>query len=444
MNKSDFCDLRGAKCRIFGLGKSNEALISYLDKQGAEIFVSDKKKSENEITDIFIKNKVKHAKYLPYNYIEKSDYVFRTPSLRPDAKEINDSIALGAILTSEAQLFFSLAKGFIYGITGSDGKTTTTRITYELLKKSNTEKIFVGGNIGIPLISLLDKLDESSVTVCELSSFQLITGGCSPNCAAITNLTENHLDYHKDISEYILSKTKIYSENNCKKLVIEENCDNIFKKYALYPKNTIICGKDIYIRDNKIKYFGAEILDKKDIRLVGEYNLKNYMTAIGLVYPTVTLQAIHSVAKEFKGVEHRMELVSEKNNIRYYNCSIDSTPSRTVATLSCFKEKNVILILGGYDKKLSYKNLAISSEEKVKKYILYGANKWKIYNTLIVCGVALKNITICSELSEAVYCAVDTAVEFDNVVFSPASASFDMFENFEHRGNEFKNIIKII
>lgn len=444
MNKSDFCDLRGVKCRIFGLGKSNEALISYLDKQGAEIFVSDKKKSENEITDIFIKNKVKNAKYLPYSYIEKYDYVFRTPSLHPNAKEIVDSVALGAILTSEAELFFSLAKGFIYGITGSDGKTTTTRITYELLKSNNLNKTFIGGNIGTPLISLLDKLDESSVTVCELSSFQLMTGGCSPNCAAITNLTENHLDYHKNMSEYICAKSKIYSGNQCEKLVIEDKCSELFKKYAVYPKNTIFCGKNIYIQDNKIKYFGAEILDKNDIQLVGEYNVKNYMTAIGLVYPIVSIQSISSVAKNFKGVEHRMELVSEKNNVRYYNCSIDSTPSRTLATLSCFKTKNVILILGGYDKKLDYKKFAIASKETVKRYILYGSNKWKIYNTLIVCGIALKNIIICSDLKEAVFNALDVAIAFDNVVFSPASASFDMFENFEHRGNEFKNIIKTI
>ncbi len=443
MDNAGFSDLHGAKCRIFGLGKSNEVLISYLARQGAEIYVSDKRKSENEITDVLQKNRIINAEILPYNCAQKADLVFRTPSVRPDAKEITDNLALGATLTSEVELFFEKAKGKIYGITGSDGKTTTTSITYELLKRSDPHNTYVGGNIGIPLVSLLDKLNERSVTVCELSSFQLMTCRVSPDFSAITNLTENHLDYHKSMSEYALAKSRIYSHKRCKKLVIEAKCSDIFKMYAQLPQNTIITsGKNICAENGKITYFGSEVLNISDIKLVGSYNVSNFMSAIGLAYPSVALSDIRSVAKEFKGVEHRMELVLEKDFVSYYNCSIDSTPSRTLATLSCFKNRSVILILGGYDKMLDYTELALRSQINVKHYVLCGANKWKIYNALITHGISLDSITVCSDFKEAVFAAIEHSDAGEAVVLSPASASFDMFENFEARGNLFKNIIK--
>ncbi len=438
-------DLRGAKCRIFGLGRSNEALISYLVKQGADIFVSDKRKSEKEITDILQKNGIKNAKILPYDLPKKTDFLFRTPFLRPDSKEITDNLALGARLSSEVELFLAKAKGKIYGITGSDGKTTTTTITYHLLKKKNSDNTYIGGNIGTPLISFIDKLANDSVTVCELSSFQLMTVQDSPHCSALTNITPNHLDWHKNMAEYIASKLKIFGSRTQKTVFSQKFLDSdltpVYKKDII----TFFAGENsngVGITDGHISYFGEKLLDVSKIKLVGEHNVLNFMTAIALVYPEVTIKDIESVACELQGVEHRIELIAEKNGVKFYNSSIDSTPSRTLATLKCFSSKSVILICGGYDKNLDYDEFAVKSQKAVRKYVLCGDNKWKIYNSLITHGVPLEDVLISSSFFGAVTYATEVARLGEAVLLSPASASFDMFANFEERGIAFKNIIK--
>ncbi len=440
MNSADLSALNGAKCRIFGLGRANEALISYLHKEGADISVSDKRKSENEIEEILERNGIRNACVLPYNQLRKADFVFRTPGMRPDAKEITDNLALGATLTSETELFFERAEGTIYGITGSDGKTTTASIAYELLKRQSPNNTYVGGNIGTPLVSILDKLGSNSVTVCELSSFQLMTMKTSPDYSVITNLTENHLDYHTDMREYIAAKSRIYAYSRCKKLVIDGKTADFFNKP--FPINTIFSNqRDICLQKGHICYFGQPLLDVADIAVKGSFNILNYMSAVGLTYPMVTAEDIASVAKAFKGVPHRMELVAEKNKVKYYNCSIDSTPSRTLATLSCFEGEGVTLILGGYDKNLDYTMLSQNALKSTDKFVLCGANRYKIYNSLVTNGVPLKKIIICSEFDAAVYAAAELTRPGKSVLLSPASASFDSFGNFEERGNRFKNII---
>lgn len=447
MNNADLKSLSGTKCRIFGLGRSNEALISYLARQGAEISVSDKRKSENEITDVLQKNGIKNANILPYNLPRKSDFVFRTPYIRPDATEITDNLLLGARLSSEVELFFANAKGKIYGITGSDGKTTTTSITYELLKQINPGNTFIGGNIGTPLVSFLDKLNDNSVTVCELSSFQLMTLDRAPHYSAITNITQNHLDWHTNIAEYIASKLKIFGTNT-QKSVFPKN----FPYIDLTPvnkKDTTLFSLDknvdfIGLIDKYITFKSEKLLDIRKIKLIGDYNILNYMCAIGLTYPFVSKDDINLVANSFCGVSHRCEFVAEKSGVKFYDSSIDSTPSRTVATLSNFPDKSVILILGGYDKNLDYNFLAKYSHKKVLKYVLVGANKWKIYNALITNGIPLDSITVCIDFCDAIYSAFRLALGKNYVLLSPASASFDMFIDYVERGNSFKNIIKSV
>ena len=449
MNNNGFFDLKGAKCIVLGIGRSNEALISYLDKQGAEIFVSDKRKSEKEITDILQNKGIKNAGIIKYVNFQKADYVFRTPSIRPDAPEIMDAISKGAILTSESELFFEVAKGKIYGITGSDGKTTTTTLIYELLKRKYGEKrIKVGGNIGIPPISFVDQLDNDSITVLELSSFQLMTLRKSPICSAVTNITENHIDYHKSMNEYVQAKCNIFDCGGCEKLVIQSECSNILKKHIRsFPKNVLTTSltdekAEITCFNESIYFYGEKILDCAEIKAIGKHNVCNFMTAIGMTYPTVFKSDIQFVAKEFNGVEHRLEFVREINRVRYYNSSIDSTPSRTLATLDCFNNGSVVLICGGYDKCLSYTEFANNSNKKVNKYIIFGENKLKIADALKKANVHGFKIVFSTDLKSAIFDAATAAMQGDNVLLSPASASFDMFRDFEERGNLFKNIIK--
>ncbi len=447
MNNADLKDLRGAKCRIFGLGKSNEALASYLAVHGAEISVSDKRKSEKEITDVLQKIGIKNARLIPYESAEKADFVFRTPSIRPDAKEITDNLALGASLTSEVELFFARAKGRIYGITGSDGKTTTTSITYELLRLENPEKTYLGGNIGIPLVSFLDKLDDNSVTVCELSSFQLMTMNTSPDYSAITNISENHLDYHRDMQEYVKSKASIYSNSRCKRLVTKEKTAEIFKKYAPFTnKISTLFTTDgendsgVGIKSGFITLYGAPVLNVNDIKIASRYNIENYMTAIGLCKPD--REAARKIAQSFCGAEHRCEFVLERNGVSFYNSSIDSTPSRTLATLENFKERVVTLVCGGYDKNLDFTEFSNVAPSIVEKFIVVGSNKDKIASALKSGGVGEKRIANFDDFCDAVIYAANEAKAGGVVLLSPASASFDLFADFEERGKMFKNIVK--
>jgi len=445
LNNACFNDLKGARCRVFGLGKSNEALISYLDKKGAEIYVSDKRKSENEITDVLQNKGIKKARVLPYLDTVNTDFVFRTPSLRPDAPEILSSTSSGAFLTSEVELFFEVAKGKIYGITGSDGKTTTTTLTYEILKRQfGKDNTFVGGNIGIPLISFADKLNDESITVCELSSFQLMTVKRSPNFSAITNISENHLDYHLDMAEYIGAKCRI-AEYGCKRLVAYDKAFNYVKSYAKrLPKDVVFTSfepinRGVNAYNGYICKNGEKILPIGEIKVPGKYNIANFMTALGLT--DAPSEVIGAVARVFKGVEHRNELVCQKRGISFYNASIDSTPSRTLATLSCHANEDITLILGGYDKNLDYSELAKHLNNAVKRVVMVGENKNKIKSAIdSYAGKDIK-VYMCEDFKEAVMIACDASRQGSTVLLSPASASFDMFNDFEHRGNTFKNII---
>ena len=449
MNNYGFYGLNGARCRIMGLGRSNEALIKYLNSKGAEIYVSDKRKSENEIADVLQNNGIKNAKILPYNDISKVDYVFRTPAIRCDAHEIVSLMSKGAILSSEVELFFEIARGKIYGITGSDGKTTTTTLAYEIIKdKYGEDNVFLGGNIGIPLISFADKLKVNGITVCELSSFQLMTLKRSPERSAITNITENHLDYHLDIDEYINSKCRIVGDL-CKRLVISEKAYKVIKDRLKYRSfelmlTSLTSSADIYAENGKIVLNGEEILDISDIRVSGRHNIENFMTAIGISFPEADKRNVLSVAKRFNGVAHRNELVREVNGVRYYNCSIDSTPSRTLATLVSHIGEDITLICGGYDKKLDFSEFSRVAPTFVNRFVLFGENKNKISSALNSNTSFDKKVYSVSDLKSAVLLSAELSKNESSVVLSPASASFDMFADFEERGNLFKTIVNLL
>lgn len=446
MNNNGFLDLSGARCRIMGLGRSNEALMKYLVGKGAEICVSDKRKSENEIRNVLQNIGIQNAEIIPYNEISISDYVFRTPAIRCDAPEITALTSKGAVLSSEAELFFKIAKGKMLGITGSDGKTTTTTLTFEILKEAlGNERVYVGGNIGIPLISLADKLSDDSITVCELSSFQLMTFNSSPMRTAITNITENHLDYHRDIDEYVSSKSRIVGSLT-QRLVISEKAypfieNKLVKKPDEIIKTSFGSETDLCVNNGRISLFGEDVLNVHEIKVAGKHNVENYMTAIGLTYYEADKSNFLSVARSFRGVKHRNELVRVVNAVRYYNCSIDSTPSRTLATLYSHEGEDITLILGGYDKNLDFTEFSSVAPRLVNRFILLGHNKNKIEAALKNSSSFNKLIYTVADLKSAVELSAEISNCGSTVILSPASASFDMFKDFEQRGELFKNIV---
>ena len=449
MNNYGFSDLCGSRNIICGLARSNEALISYLDKRGAEMFVSDKRKSEKEITDVLTAKGIKNAKIIKDGDFPKADHIFRTPAIRPDAPEILSATENGAKLTSEVELFFLVAKGKIFGITGSDGKTTTTTLVYEMLKRKLGEnRAFIGGNIGIPLISFADNLTDESITVCELSSFQLMTLKRSPFRAAITNITENHLDYHRGMREYIDAKCNIFKGKDCKTLVIEQNAlsyvaDNLIDTGC----ETISFGvdgskSDIFLDNGMITMRDDRVLDTSNITVRGDHNTKNFMTAIGMTQGIADKETFEAVARDFKGVAHRTEFIRIKDGISFYNSSIDSTPSRTIMTLRSLECDDLTVILGGYDKNLDFSELSRYIAQKRIKTVLIGENSAKIKDSLKANSADVDLIYRSSDISGAVEVAITVTKPGGCVILSPASASFDMFKDYECRGNVFKNIIK--
>lgn len=449
--------LAGCRCALYGFGGSNRALAKYLIAEGASVSVADKKRTEGEILTEAERDGIKNIAVFKYGSTVNADIVFRTPGISPYSPEITEALRGGAYLGSESELFFARAKGRIYGITGSDGKTTTTRVTGNILKnalKGKRGKVYVGGNIGTPLISFLDLLTEDDITVAEMSSFQLMTAEISPMIAAVTNISENHLDYHKNMQEYIDAKRRIFSGKECRELVTDTGTLSAFKSTEppfgekdRFPKVITECffsggGDGVSLENGRIYLYGKETLSVSDIRIPGLHNIKNYMTAIGITRHDASAEDVRRTATEFCGAEHRMELVRKVNGVEFFNSSIDSTPSRTVVTLRCF-EKPLTVICGGYDKGLSHAELARELLLRADNVVLTGASSGVIGAELErngACGSGLR-IYYEKDLERAALRAADVTPSGGRVLLSPAAASFDAFRNFEERGNVFKNIV---
>ena len=370
---------------------------------------------------------------------------------------------------SEMELFFELCPTEIYAITGSDGKTTSTTLTHLFLSQQKREcapdgKVFLGGNIGNPLLPEAKSMTEKDISVLELSSFQLMGGACAPDAAAITNVTPNHLNWHVDMEEYVNAKRAIVGERT-KRVVL--NADNAItssldfgeREYIYFsskktgydevvPENRKkYNARALFLRDGIITYSDGQgethILCAADIKIPGMHNVENYMTAIGLTYGRVALEVYRSVAKGFGGVEHRLELVAEISGVKYYNSSIDSSPTRTAAALSALAEKPIV-ICGGSDKNLDYAPLAEALCERAVAVILNGESAKKIKAALLTCPSFAKSgvrVYETEKLCGAIDIAFEIAREGDVVLLSPASASFDQFENFMARGRFFKNAV---
>ena len=453
--------LRNRKVAVIGLGVSNIPLIDYLRDQKAIVTVFDNKtidKLDKSIMDKIVDYGMEFS--LGSNYLSKLkgfDIIFRSPSCLPTTKELVEEEKRGAIITTEIEMLMKLAPCKIIGVTGSDGKTTTTTLIYEILKAGGYN-CYLGGNIGIPLFTKISEILPEDIIVLELSSFQLMNMTISPDISVITNITPNHLDYHTDFEEYINAKKCIFTsqDENGKVILNYDNeitrslADEVKGKVVFFSSKTKLDNGYIVDEDtvkhceNKLR---KHILNYKDMILKGRHNLENACCAIAATEDFVDVQTAIKVITSFKGVEHRLEFIKEsEKSVKWYNDSVSSSPTRTIAGLNAF-DKKVILIAGGYDKNLDYTPIAKPILEHVKSLILIGQTKEKIYNAVLNemerQGKDL-NIYVANTLEETVLIADKISVHGDIVLFSPASASFDMFKNFADRGNQFKELVNKI
>ena len=440
-----FRSLTGKRIAVLGLGVSNRPLVRLLLEFGCDVTGCDRtprEKLDQEVLDL----EASGAKLrCGDDYLEgvQADILFRTPGMHPGNPAIQALARKGAKVTSEMEVFFEVCPCSLIAVTGSDGKTTTTTLISEMLKASG-KTVWLGGNIGTPLLPLVRQMKQDDFAVVELSSFQLMDMTHSPQRAVVTNLAPNHLDVHKDMEEYVEAKKNIFAfQDETGLLVLNQDnaITNGFAGNGTTRKFSRQGSAHVCLKGDMITRGGEEVLNIHDILLPGVHNIENYMAAIAAVEGLVDDETIRQVAKNFGGVEHRIELVRIKDNVRYYNDSIASSPSRTIAGLRSFREK-VILIAGGYDKHIPYDVLGPEICEHVKKLFLCGATAPQIRAAVESCDGEKPVITDCGKFENAVRAAAAAAEAGDVVLMSPASASFDEFKNFMVRGEFFKKIVK--
>ena len=381
------------------------------------------------------------------------DLILRSPSCLPTIPELQEEAERGAIVTTEVELLMKMCPCQVIGVTGSDGKTTTTTLIYEILKKAGYN-CYVGGNIGIPLFTKLNEILPDDKVVLELSSFQLMGMEISPDISVITNITPNHLNVHKDFEEYIEAKKNIFKYQDRDGILILNYDNEITKNCAAETKGKVIFfsskekldngyivdGDVIKECDDKLR---KHIVSSKELIIRGRHNYENICSAIAATKTLVDLQTAIDVIKSFPGVEHRIEFVKEINGVKWYNDSASSTPSRTISGLNAFNEE-IVLIAGGADKNLDYTPIAKPILSKVKTLILMGQTAGKIFDSVKEEQERENkeiNIYMVNSLSQAVILAKRYATPGQVVLFSPASTSFDMFKNMYDRGQKFKDIV---
>ncbi len=453
--KQFFEQIKGKKIAMCGIGVSNTPLILDFLKKGAKVYACDRRSREmiGEIADTLEAAGAELC--LGEGYLDnlEVDIIFRTPGMSFNLPELEAARKKGIAVTSEMEVFFDLCPATLFAITGSDGKTTTTTLISKMLEAEG-KKVFVGGNIGKPLLPEIENITADDFVVVELSSFQLISMRKSPDVAVVTNLAPNHLDVHKDMDEYIDAKKNIILHQNAFSRTVlnrDNEITNDFKKYARGQSLSFSMTEQLkngaWLEGDgtiHMTYRGidAPIMHRDDIAILGDHNVENYLAAITAVWGFVGMDSIKKVAREFMGVEHRIEFVREVNGVKFYNDSIASSPTRTIAGLKAFNQK-VHLIAGGYDKHIPYEPLVPYILEKVEKLYLCGATADKIeaavkadksYN-------GTPEIIRCESIAAAVLKANEIAKAGDVVTLSPASASFDAYPNFVARGKHFKELV---
>ena len=449
--------IRYRKVAIIGLGVSNIPLIDYMYQKKARVTVFDDREEESIPKELMDKIKLYKFEYsFGKDNLKKLinfDIIFRSPSCLPTKPELQEEAKRGAIVTTEIEMLMKMCPCKIIGVTGSDGKTTTTSLISTILKQAGYHT-YLGGNIGTPLFTKLSEIKPEDIVVLELSSFQLMGMKVSPNIGVITNITPNHLNIHKDYQEYIESKKNIFKYQDENDIVVLNYDNEITRKCAKEAKSKVIFFsskeklENGFIVDGKIikecqDNIRKHILDTQDVILKGEHNYQNIATALAATKTLVNLEDAAETIKKFNSVEHRLEFVREINHVKWYNDSASSSPTRTISGINAFDEE-LVLIAGGYDKNLDYTPLAKPIVDKVKTLLLIGQTSGKIFEA-VKQEMEKQNkdvkIYMCDTLKETVDIANRIAKPGQVVLFSPGSASFDMFKNAYDRGNQFKNLV---
>ncbi|MDE5946668.1 MAG: UDP-N-acetylmuramoyl-L-alanine--D-glutamate ligase [Oscillospiraceae bacterium] len=455
-----FKEIQNKKVAFIGTGVTNTDIIKLFLAKKIDVTICDRKSAE-QMGDLYSELENLGAKYIMgEKYLDSLtdfDIVFRSPGVYFNNEKLQDAIKNGVAVTSEMEVFFDICPCKIYAVTGSDGKTTTTTIISELFK-SEGKRVHLGGNIGKALLPIIEEINEDDIAVIELSSFQLLSMRQSPDVAVITNITPNHLNVHGTMEEYIYAKCNILNHQNAFSRTVL-SYDNETTKNL----NALVRGKLSYfsrfdkpyngsfLNENNILCYNeygnvTEVMNMNEIRIPGMHNVENYLTAISAVWGEVSIKNIRKIAKEFGGVEHRIEFVREINGAKYYNNSIASSPTRVLACLNSFDEKQ-IMIQGGSDKGISFEPMADAICEKVRVLILMGETKYKIRDAVTASkkyNPESTQIIIVEDMQEAVNTAYKYAKKGDIVSLSPACASFDMYRMFEDRGRHFKQLVNAL
>ena len=448
---------RGKKVAIIGIGVSNLPLLEYFYDLNARVTIFDSKESNQISVEAMQKIEKYGFEFIggkdSLSRLKGFDIIFRSPSCMPDRPELVEAVENGAVLTSEIEMVLKLAPCKVIGVTGTEGKTTTTTLINEIVKKSG-RKTYLGGNMGKPIFTKIRNIKPENIIILELSSFQLSDMDISPDISVVTNIYPDHLNVHKSYEEYREAKKNIFKHQSENGIVVL-NYDNEFtREFAKEANEKVIffSSKEklddgfIYDKaDGTIKYcedgVRRHIIKKEDIKLRGIHNYENICAAIAATSSIVDVDTQIKAIEEFTGVEHRLEFVRELNNVKWYNDSIGTSPASTIAGLNSFDE-DIILLAGGSDKGLDYEEVGKTIARKVRALILTGPTSEKIENATKQ-ALNDKNIEIyyTSNMQESVNLAKDIAKAGDVVLLSPASASFDLYKNFEDRGHQFKDCV---
>lgn len=455
-----FNDLKTKKVAFIGTGVSHNDLIRLFLKKGISVTILDRK-TKDKFEDLYNEFSSLGADFiLGDEYLDslnKFDVVFRTPGMYFNNPALTKAREDGVVVTSEMEVFFDLCPCKIYAVTGSDGKTTTTTLISEMLSESGFT-VYKGGNIGKALLPVIENIRENDRAVVELSSFQLISMRESPDVAVITNIAPNHLDVHGTMEEYIESKVNIIAHQTAFSRTVL-NLDNeitnglsskVRGKLVKFSRHSVP-ERGAYLNENNVLCYKengevTEVVKAEDIRIPGMHNVENYLTAISAVWGEVKPETIVKVAKNFGGVEHRIEFVRELDGVKWYNDSIATSPTRVLAGLNSFNQK-LIVIAGGYDKKIPFEPMAETVNEKVKALILMGLTAPKIEKAITeAANYNPENIKIyhADSMENAVEIAKEISTNGDIVTLSPACASFDLYPNFEVRGNHYKRLVEAL
>jgi UDP-N-acetylmuramoylalanine--D-glutamate ligase len=454
--KEYFAALAGKRVTVIGLGISNRPLVRMLLERGISVECRDKTPREKLLPEVLELEQLGAKLTLGEDYLEniQADVVFRTPGLNAFCPQLMALREQGTLVTSEMEAFFAVCPCKIFGVTGSDGKTTTTTLIAKLLEGAG-KKVYCGGNIGRPLLPLADEMQPEDVAVVELSSFQLMGMEVSPQVSVITNLSPNHLDIHKDMEEYVTAKENIYLHQNSQNTVVLNQDNELTNALTPKAKGKVLkfsrldkVTEGYYLRHDHVicrvsQGQETEIMDAGEILIPGVHNIENYMAAFCAVDGLVEPETMVELARTFGGVSHRIELVRVKDGVRFYDSSIDSSPNRTRAALRSFDQK-VILVAGGKDKGIGYEDLGPDLLEHVKLMVLTGMTAGKIRAAAEQApGYQGNNPEILDveDFDEAIRVAASHAANGDVVILSPASTSFDRFRNFEERGDRFKQVV---